>query len=117
MLVRRRRFRVASLRCGSNTPETREPKYCRQRRARLMLRLPCTTAPTTPRYIHIIPHHQQSAELSLRVKCRINGLKQSRVAEWLEQALYCTLFEYLRANSLFSSTGYEDNRNLSQAKL
>jgi hypothetical protein len=52
-------------------------------------------------------------ELSLRTKCRIDGLQQSRVAEWLEQALYPTLFEYLRVNRLFSLSGYEDNRKLS----
>jgi hypothetical protein len=40
-----------------------------------------------------IPHNRQSAELSLRVKCRINGIKQSRVAEWLEQTLHRTQFE------------------------
>jgi hypothetical protein len=63
------------------------------------------------------PTIQQSAELLLQVKCRIDGRKQSRVAEGLEQALYCTLFEYLRANSFFSLSGYEDNRNLSPSKL
>jgi hypothetical protein len=36
---------------------------------------------------------RQRGKLSLPVKCRINGLKQSRVAERLEQALYRTLFE------------------------
>jgi hypothetical protein len=32
------------------------------------------------------------AKLLLRMKCQINGLKQSRVAERLEQALHRTLF-------------------------
>ena len=32
-------------------------------------------------------------ETLLRVKCRINRIEQSRVAEWLEQALDRTLFE------------------------
>ena len=45
------------------------------------------------RCIHSIPHDQQSVERSLLVKCRINRLEQSRVAEWLEQALDRTLFE------------------------
>jgi hypothetical protein len=61
-----------------------------------MLRLPCAATPMDPQsrtLHHSIPHNQQSAELSLRVKCRIDGLKQGRVAEWLEQALDRTLFE------------------------
>jgi hypothetical protein len=33
-------------------------------------------------------------------KCCVDGIKQSRVAEWLEQALHCTLFEHLRTHSL-----------------
>ena len=45
------------------------------------------------RCIRFIPHDQQSAERSLRVKCRINRLVQSCVAEWLEQALDRALFE------------------------
>jgi ABC-type uncharacterized transport system auxiliary subunit len=40
-----------------------------------------------------IRHNQLSAERSLRVKRRIDGLKQSCVAEWFEQALDRTLFE------------------------
>ena len=34
-----------------------------------------------------------SVPISLRVKCRMNGIKQSRVAEWLEQTLHRTQFE------------------------
>ena len=50
--------------------------------------------PQTPHVVFIfMPHNQRRAELSLRVKCRINRLEQSRVAEWLEQALDRTLFE------------------------
>jgi len=37
--------------------------------------------------------NQQSAQVSLRAKRRIDGLKQSRVAEWFEQALDRTLLE------------------------
>jgi hypothetical protein len=46
-------------------------------RSQLMLRLPSD--------------NHGVRELSLRLKCRINGLEQSRVAEWLEQALHGTL--------------------------
>jgi len=42
---------------------------------------------------------------------------QSRVAEWLEQALHRTLFEHSRADSLVSLSGDEDDRNLLPAKL
>src|SRR3984957_3477211 len=45
------------------------------------------------RCIHSIAHNQPSAEISLRVKYRINRIEQSRVAERLEQALGRTLFE------------------------
>lgn len=85
-----------------------------------MLRLPCATTPIdlqTRTLRSFIPHSQQSAELSLRVKRQINGVEQSRVAEWFEQTLYCTLCEHLGPNSLFSLSGDEDNRNLSLAKL
>src|SRR5437660_12506681 len=39
-------------------------------------------------------------------------LKQSRVTEWLEQALHRTLFEQSRARSLISLSGDEDDWNL-----
>src|SRR6266478_5958800 len=45
-------------------------------------------------------------------KCDIERLKQSRVAEWLEQALHRTLFEHSRAHSLVSLSGDEDDWNL-----
>ncbi len=42
----------------------------------------------------------------------IERLQQSRVAEWLEQALHRTLFEHSRAYSLISLSGDEDDWNL-----
>ena len=39
------------------------------------------------------PENQIDYGLSLPVKCRINSIKQSRVAEWFEQALHRALFE------------------------
>ncbi len=53
-----------------------------------------------------------SAELLLRVKCRINGLKHSRIAEWLEQALYCTQFEESGTNTFIGAGSDKDDRNL-----
>jgi len=47
----------------------------------------------TLHFMSRIRHNQQCAEPSLRVKRRIDGLKQSRVSEWLEQALDRALFE------------------------
>jgi hypothetical protein len=44
-------------------------------------------------------------------------IKQSRVAEWLEQALHRTLFEHSRTNSLVSAGGDKDDRNLLTATL
>jgi hypothetical protein len=60
---------------------------------------------------HSIPHNQRSLELSLRVKCRINRLEQSRVAEWLEQAFHGTLFDQPPANDHISISRNEDDRN------
>ena len=44
-------------------------------------------------------------------------LEQSRVAEWLEQALHRTLCEQLLANRLICAGGDEDDRNLLPAEL
>src|SRR5580704_951026 len=66
---------------------------------------------------HFNPYLRWWSIRSLRVKCRINGLKQSRVAEGLEQALDRTLFEQLRAHSLVCAGGDEDDRNPVPAKL
>jgi len=51
------------------------------------------------------------------MKCRIDGLKQSRVAEWFEQALHGAMFEEPRANTLIRASGDEDDWNLPPAKL
>jgi hypothetical protein len=47
-LCRGEGLRLARLHCGSKTPEIREPKYRRQQRTRLKLRLPCATITTDP---------------------------------------------------------------------
>src|SRR5258707_13297529 len=47
----------------------------------------------------------------------IERVKQSRVAEWFEQALHGTLFEHSRADGLISVSGDEDDRNLLPAKF
>lgn len=49
------------------------------------------------------------------MQCRINGLKQSGIAEWLEQAFDGTLFEQAWTDSFISLSGDEDDRNLSPA--
>jgi hypothetical protein len=50
-------------------------------------------------------------------KCDIERVQQSRIAEWLEQALHCTLFEHSRAHSLISLSGDEDDWNLLSTKF
>jgi hypothetical protein len=50
-------------------------------------------------------------------KCDIERLEQSRVAEWLEQALDRTLFEHSRAHCLISLSGDKDNWNLLPTKF
>ena len=49
-------------------------------------------------------------------KRRIQCSKQSRVAEWLEQALYRSLCEQAWANRLVLVSGDEDDRNILPAK-
>src|SRR5712671_4369192 len=60
---------------------------------------------------------QHTAYRLTRSKCDIERLKQSRVAEWLEQALHRTLFEHSRAHSFISMSGDEDDWNLLPTKL
>src|SRR6202795_1633023 len=60
---------------------------------------------------------QHTADRLTHSKCDIERLKQSRVAEWLEQALHRTLFEQSRAHSLISLSGDEDDWNLLPPKL
>src|SRR6266852_6392747 len=50
-------------------------------------------------------------------KCDIQRLKQCCVAEWLEQALHCTLFKHPRAHSLISLSSDEDDWNLLSTTL
>src|SRR5712671_4401116 len=61
--------------------------------------------------------HSRSPDRLTHSKCDIERLKQSRVAEWLEQALHRTLFEHSRAHSLVSLSGDEDDWNLLLTKL
>jgi hypothetical protein len=60
---------------------------------------------------------QEYADRSVNSECDMECLKQSLIAEWLEQALDRTLFEQTRANSLTPVSGDEDDRNLAPAKL
>jgi hypothetical protein len=54
---------------------------------------------------------KRNAETSLSVKCRINRIEQSRVAEWLEQAFARTLFDQPLANQTICVSRNEDDRN------
>ena len=45
------------------------------------------------------------------MKCRINRIEQSRVAEWLEQAFDRTLFDQPLANENICISRNEDDRN------
>jgi hypothetical protein len=45
------------------------------------------------------------------IKC----LEQSGIAEWLEQALYRTLFDESRTNTLISAGSNKNNRNVATA--
>src|SRR6266850_474529 len=60
--------------------------------------------------IHLIS--PLALDRSARTKCGIERLKQSRVAERLEQALHGTQFERAWADGLICLTGDEDERNL-----
>src|SRR5258707_10644162 len=63
----------------------------------------------------LLAHH--IADRLTYSKCDIERLEQSRVTEWLEQALHRTLFEHSRAHSLISLSRDEYNWNLLPMKL
>jgi hypothetical protein len=52
------------------------------------------------------------AERLAPVKCRIERCEKSRIAEWLEEALHRTLFEYLRTETRVAMSSNEDDGNL-----
>src|ERR1700676_2720023 len=64
-----------------------------------------------------IPLAHHTADRLTHSKCDIERLKQSCVAEWLEQALHRTLFEQSRAHSVISLSGDEDDWNVLPTKL
>src|SRR5712664_4906497 len=57
-------------------------------------------------------HISVALDRSAHSKCGIERLKQSRVAERLEQALHGTLFERAWTDGLICLSGDEDDRNL-----
>src|SRR5260370_26613840 len=121
MPVRTGIFPAASLRSESKTPAPRVRRRRRQPRTRLVCR---TTWVMTPLHGQVrglnsfyILLAQHIADRLTHSKCDIERLKQSRVAEWLEQALHRTLFEQSRSNSLISLTGDDDDWNLQPTRL
>ena len=66
---------------------------------------------TMPHLAHSTPHNEHGTEISLRVKCGIHRLEQSRVAEWLEQAFHRTLFDQPLSNDHISISRNEDDRD------
>jgi len=52
---------------------------------------------------------------SVHSHCGIKCLEQSGIAEWLEQALYRTLFDESRTNTLISAGSNKNNRNVATA--
>jgi hypothetical protein len=61
-----------------------------------------TVAPWDERPVHRLVHS----------KCRVEGIKQSCVTEWLEQALYRTLFKQSWADVFASVSGDENGWDL-----
>src|SRR6266446_4830560 len=59
-----------------------------------------------------IPRCESVPDRSAQSKCGIERLKQSRLAEWLEQAFHGTLCEHAWTDGLISVSGDEDDRNL-----
>src|SRR6266850_3068955 len=57
-------------------------------------------------------HISLASDRSAHAKCGIERLKQSRVAERLEQALHGTLFDRACTDGLICLSGDEDDRNL-----
>src|SRR6266852_4547907 len=107
---------AASLRSESTIPATRVRRRRRQQRTRLVWRPTWVLTPLHGQvrglnsfYILLAQHIPDRLTHS---KCDIERLKQSRVAEWLEQARHRTLFAQSRAHSLISLSGDEDDWNL-----
>jgi len=50
-------------------------------------------------------------------ECRVYGLKQNCVNDWLEQEPYGSLFKRSIPDALFHETGNEDDRNRLTAKF
>src|ERR1700730_7309475 len=68
-------------------------------------------------YPYVSPGRKNVAHRSGHSKSGIEGLTQSRIAEWLEQALHGTLLEQFWTDGLISVSGDENDRNLLPAKL
>src|SRR5216683_3296772 len=95
-------------------------RFCRSRPLRPGRETSSTRQLGTRRVLdssNIAPGHKKVANRSAPSKCGIECLKQSSVAEWLEQALHRPLFEHSWTNSLISVGGNEDDRNVLPAKL
>src|SRR5256886_14321524 len=71
-----------------------------------------TSWPSARAKFILYPPSAAMADRLTHSKGNIERLKQSRVAEWLEQALHRTLFAQSRAHSLISLSGDEDDWNL-----
>src|ERR1700720_3564799 len=67
-------------------------------------------------YLFISLRCKNVADRSAHSKSGIERLTQSRIAEWLEQALHGTLFEQAGTDGLISVSGDEDDWNLFLAK-
>ena len=66
---------------------------------------------------YYIPKYLRVADLSPHSKCSIQRLKQSRVAEWLEQEFNGSLLERSPADNLVLVSSDEDDWNAVSAKL
>ena len=97
--------------CGSAIPAIRAPRRRRRRRTRLGRREPCETTSRQdpsrrpPHFISLpcISQVQKGGSIAqFTRKAALERAEQSRVAEWLEQALHCALFEHAQANGLIS---------------
>src|SRR4051794_5457554 len=92
----------ASRPSGAATPATRAPIHRRQRRTRL----------DSCRFSQ---RANNAACTSTHSKRGVDRIQQSRLAEWLQQALHRAIFQDAGTEGLISVGGDKDDRNLVSA--
>src|ERR1700693_597748 len=108
-----------SLRIGSTIPAIHALTRRRQPQTRLERRATYVTTPFVAKCVrshHLIPQ-AGAANRSVHLKRRVEGLKQSSIAEWLEQARHGALCQNPRTDRFIPIRSDEDDRNVLPTKV